>query len=73
MSDVLILLRDDNDLDAGESFFVDLTLIQIGMDPVTVCDTATVVIMDNEPTEPPTTMPRTLTLNTNSKLSLLLS
>ena len=62
------MLSDDVS-ETTESFFVDLRLLGTN----TVCDTATVFIIDDEPTEPPATTQRMLTLNTNSKLSLLLS
>lgn len=70
-SNVTILLRNDEVLESTESFFVDLRLLDTNN---TVCDTATVIILDNEPTTsppttPPPTTPRMLTLNTNSKLS----
>ena len=59
----------DDDSESTESFFVDLRLLNTN----TVCDTATVFIIDDEPTEAPATTQRMLTLNTNSKLSILLS
>lgn len=61
-SEVTIFVLDDEDLESTESFFVDLRLL--GTD--TVCDTATVVILDEVPTTSPPTTPRMLILNTNS-------
>ena len=53
--DVLIFLRNDDDSEVTESFFVNLSQLD-----GTACDTATVVILDDEPTPPPPTTPRML-------------
>ncbi len=52
---VIISVNNDDETEETESFFVDLSLLD-----GTVCSTATVFILDDEPTEPPPTTPRTL-------------
>ena len=57
---VFIVIVDDDESESTESFFVDLSLLD-----GTFCGTATVLILDDEPTSPPPTTPRMLIVNIN--------
>ena len=57
---VFIVIVSDDVSEPTETFFVDLSLLD-----GTLCETATVIILDDEPTLPPPTTPRMLIVNIN--------